>query len=280
MNLVRVFRVPSLLLCFLLITSSTAFSQQSSQKLYFNNGKQITCDQAWQEGDTVFVVPQGKRFAISYEKKEIDFQKSSVRIPENVSSQASTQAITPPEVKPQTGQRSLLTINHGQQRIAREPDRLQTNSKYSSGPNRSNSASTGRNTALQSDSQGSAASVPPKITNPVPKVPSNSGNVAEPKTLQDQQAQQEANRRSQQEYQQKLSEYEKSKRQVEQYNKQVDEHNEAVRKQNAAAQQQQNASKPERKPYLENSYPGMMNQDSGRKPYLNKSYPEMMKGRR
>ena len=65
----KVLKLIAVLSFFLVMTSTSALSQQRSQTLYFKNGKQINCDQVWQEGDNLFVVPHGKRFAISYEKK-------------------------------------------------------------------------------------------------------------------------------------------------------------------------------------------------------------------
>jgi hypothetical protein len=219
-------------------------------------------------------VHHGKRFAISYDTKEIDLQRSSVQISENPNSQAAAQATTQAVVKPESGQRSLLTINHGYS-VAREPDQPEPTGKSSKGQHKSNSASTAGNTAKQSNYSGSASPVSPKTNYPVGTNP-GSGSVTEQKSSQDYQAQQEAYRNNQQEYQQKLKEYEKTKRQVEEYNKQVDEHNEQVKNQKAAAQQQPTTSYSGRKPYLENSYPEMMNRGSKPKPYLNKSYPEMM----
>jgi hypothetical protein len=46
--------------------------------VYFKSGKSIICEYAWIEGDSVYVVPTGKKFAISYDKAAIDTARSDI----------------------------------------------------------------------------------------------------------------------------------------------------------------------------------------------------------
>ena len=45
-------------------------------EVYFNNGKTFICDKAWQDGDTIYIVHHGKKFAIGYDKSEINMSKT------------------------------------------------------------------------------------------------------------------------------------------------------------------------------------------------------------
>jgi hypothetical protein len=44
--------------------------------VYFKNGKEVLCDAAWKQGDTVFLVIHGKGYAVGYKEEEIDMKKS------------------------------------------------------------------------------------------------------------------------------------------------------------------------------------------------------------
>jgi len=44
--------------------------------VYFKNGREVVCDAAWKEGGTVFLVLQGKGYAVGYKEEEIDTKKS------------------------------------------------------------------------------------------------------------------------------------------------------------------------------------------------------------
>jgi S1-C subfamily serine protease len=44
--------------------------------VYFKNGRKVVCDAAWKEGGTVFLVLQGKGYAVGYKEEEIDMKKS------------------------------------------------------------------------------------------------------------------------------------------------------------------------------------------------------------
>jgi hypothetical protein len=44
--------------------------------VYFKNGESVFCDRVWKEGGTVFLVAQGKRFAVGYDLDLIDVKKS------------------------------------------------------------------------------------------------------------------------------------------------------------------------------------------------------------
>ena len=44
--------------------------------VYFKNGKELICDEAWEEGNTIFLVVHSKKVAIGYDKNEIDMEKS------------------------------------------------------------------------------------------------------------------------------------------------------------------------------------------------------------
>jgi S1-C subfamily serine protease len=50
--------------------------QQMSLTVHFKDGRQKCCDRVWIEGDTVYLVMQGKKFVVGYPKDEIDMQKS------------------------------------------------------------------------------------------------------------------------------------------------------------------------------------------------------------
>jgi hypothetical protein len=45
-------------------------------KIYLKNGKVLIYDKTWRDGNTVFVVVKGKKFAVGYNKDEIDLEKS------------------------------------------------------------------------------------------------------------------------------------------------------------------------------------------------------------
>lgn len=45
-------------------------------KVYFKNGRELTCDNAWRDGDTIFLAVHGKKIAIGYSEGEIDMKKS------------------------------------------------------------------------------------------------------------------------------------------------------------------------------------------------------------
>ena len=254
MNLICVSRVLSLLSMFLLMTSSSALSQHGPQTLYFKNGKQVNCDQVWQEGDNLFVVPQGKRFAISYEKNEIDLQRSSVQIPVKTISPPAAQATTDVVVIPPSGERSRLRIYHHEYSLAPKSYPPQTKEKTSEEPSSPTPAANARNATERRDFGGSAPADTP-VSYGVANNPGYTG-MAEPKRIPDNQMQREANRNKQeeyqkklreyeaakskneQEYQQKLNEYEAAKRQAEEQNRQVKKYNAQVRKDNAAVKRQ------------------------------------------
>jgi hypothetical protein len=44
--------------------------------VYFKSGKRVLCDLVWKEGGTVFLVVQGKRFAVGYDLDLIDVKRS------------------------------------------------------------------------------------------------------------------------------------------------------------------------------------------------------------
>jgi len=46
--------------------------------LYFKNGKSVLIDYAWIDKETIYAVHTGKRFAIGYDKDEIDIAKSDI----------------------------------------------------------------------------------------------------------------------------------------------------------------------------------------------------------
>jgi S1-C subfamily serine protease len=52
------------------------FSDAKPGTVYFKNGKQVLCDRAWREGETVFLVMHGKKYALGYAEGEIDMEKS------------------------------------------------------------------------------------------------------------------------------------------------------------------------------------------------------------
>jgi Trypsin-like peptidase domain len=44
--------------------------------VYFKNGREVLCDAAWKEGQTVFLVMHEKKYAIGYQEEEIDMKRS------------------------------------------------------------------------------------------------------------------------------------------------------------------------------------------------------------
>jgi hypothetical protein len=44
--------------------------------VYFKDGREVLCDEAWKEGKTVFLVIHGKGYAVGYKEEEIDMKKS------------------------------------------------------------------------------------------------------------------------------------------------------------------------------------------------------------
>lgn len=62
-----------------LIIQYSLFSEPvDAGTLYFKNGKSLFVDYAWIESESVYAVHQGKRFAIGYNKAEIDLAKSDI----------------------------------------------------------------------------------------------------------------------------------------------------------------------------------------------------------
>jgi S1-C subfamily serine protease len=55
---------------------ASPFSDAKPGAVYFKNGKQLLCDRAWKEGNTVFLVMHGKKYAVGYAEGEIDMEKS------------------------------------------------------------------------------------------------------------------------------------------------------------------------------------------------------------
>ncbi len=49
--------------------------------VYLKWGRKLLCDYVWREGHTIFVVVHGKRFAVGYDPKEIDMERSFGRPP-------------------------------------------------------------------------------------------------------------------------------------------------------------------------------------------------------
>jgi hypothetical protein len=45
-------------------------------KIFFKNGRSLDCEKVWREGNTVFVVGKGKKYAVGYSESEIDVEKS------------------------------------------------------------------------------------------------------------------------------------------------------------------------------------------------------------
>ena len=216
---------------FVIMTSDMAFSQHGHQTLYLKNGQKIACDHSWMEGDTLFVVPQGKRYGISYEKNEIDLQRSSVRIQNNVKIQESSGTAT--EKAPQKGQRSLHTVYHEHYSIAREPSRPELDEKKSNVD--ALPPSTNR-VSRQQPAYRSTGSRTPRSNYPG----SSSGKhiVRKPSVPQTYQVNQEAQRKQQQDYQKRQKQYEIQKKQIEDHNKQVQKHNKRVQRHNAAVKRQ------------------------------------------
>jgi hypothetical protein len=56
--------------------TSPTIESSGPMQVYFNNGKTVTCDKVWQDGDTIYIVHHGKKFAVGYDKSEIDMSKS------------------------------------------------------------------------------------------------------------------------------------------------------------------------------------------------------------
>jgi len=44
--------------------------------VYFKSGREVLCDAVWKSGDTVFLVIQGKGYAVGYNEHEIDMKRS------------------------------------------------------------------------------------------------------------------------------------------------------------------------------------------------------------
>jgi hypothetical protein len=249
---------------FVIMTSDIAFSQHGAQTLYLQNGQKIACDHSWMEGDTLFVVPQGKRYAISYEKREIDLQRTSVRIQDNVNLQESS--VTEAEDAPSKGQRSLHTVYHEHYSIAREPSRPGLNEQNSNVDALPPSTNKGFGTQSSYRSTGSSS---PRV-NPPQRAYSGSRKASGIRSSQAYQAQQQAHRKQQQDYQQRQKAYETQKQQIEEYNKQVQKNNKRVQRHNAAVKRRnENAA--------ENS--GQTNYSSGPvelQPWLHNDYHEMI----
>ena len=49
---------------------------KKSRVVYLKWGRKLLCDYVWRDGDTIFVVVHGKKFAVGYDPKEIDMERS------------------------------------------------------------------------------------------------------------------------------------------------------------------------------------------------------------
>jgi len=292
MNLVSILRALSLLAIFVLITWSSALSQQGPQTLYLKNGKQINCDQVWQDGDSIFAVQQGKRFAISYEKTEIDLQRSSVQIPEKTTPPTATRPTTDVLVVPPKGERSILRIYHHEYSLTPKSHSSGLNEKRSERPTAPTPSADAKNTPEKREVGGSGpANTPTNYWRG--NSPSQSGMV-ENKRLPGQQMQRDANisnqkeyqqklreyeaakRKNDQEYQQKLKEYDAAKRQVEEYNKQVEEHNAKIRKSERMERHREYIKRSNEAFEASNNRNKPISRDSGINPILKESFPDQM----
>lgn len=50
--------------------------QAGDVTLYFKNGRSLVCEKVWREGNQVFVIGKGKKYAVSYSESEIDLKKT------------------------------------------------------------------------------------------------------------------------------------------------------------------------------------------------------------
>jgi hypothetical protein len=50
--------------------------EKETNRIYFKNGKVLVYEKAWKDGDTIFVIVKDKKFAVGYNKDEIDLGKS------------------------------------------------------------------------------------------------------------------------------------------------------------------------------------------------------------
>lgn len=57
-------------------TAVSAPGRHRPLTVYFKSGKKVLCDRVWKHGDTIFLVVQGKRFAVGYDLDLIDAKKS------------------------------------------------------------------------------------------------------------------------------------------------------------------------------------------------------------
>jgi hypothetical protein len=46
--------------------------------VYFKRGKRLVCERAWMIGNTIFLVVQGKKFALGYDQNQIDMKRSFI----------------------------------------------------------------------------------------------------------------------------------------------------------------------------------------------------------
>jgi hypothetical protein len=56
--------------------TSTPVVSSEPFEVYFNNGNTAVCDKAWQDGDTIYLVYHDKKFAVGYDKSEINMSKT------------------------------------------------------------------------------------------------------------------------------------------------------------------------------------------------------------
>jgi hypothetical protein len=255
--------------------------------VYFKNGMTLDCDYVWKDGNTVFLVVHGKRFAVGYEQSKIDTERSfrrgeirpkptrqkRQRNPENSTSREVNQkSKSNPYVKYKYGSNWTGPGVHRRIEDKRDPDE-----QRSKGSDRYVKPRSKKTIPRRGDSIGVTTSIPNSNRDRKIKGSENQRVKGYERNTKDiKRPNNEVRRynenlkkdydRKQKEYRSKVKEYEKKRREVEAYNAQVEEHNAQLRKDSQVSPfpthrpQQSRGGYSNRKPYL--------GKDDPNRPYL------------
>ena len=191
-----------------------------SADVYLKNGKKLNCDHAWKQGDTIYLVVHGKKFAVGYDQNNIDMKRS---FGNNYDSSRSARKPQGATMKRNIPQKTRETINYNSE------IKWKYGSNWEGAPverSRNRQKSADQNYLYRKGSNGKRAY--------------KSSGKGSPRTKKEYEKQQRDidrhNRSVQQENERQRKAYQKNQREVE-------EHNARLREQNASNQQEYEKAK-------------------------------------